>query len=253
MTSHPGIVVSATTWNLFHGRDHPRKGAVDARRSLLREFSEHLAGLSWDLALLQEAPPRWLRPLGQACRAHGALALTSRNELPWLRAALGDRWPDLIKSGDGGSNITLVRAPARIVAVERHRLAWRPERRSLLLTRVATPGGARLVVANMHLSVPATGQGHAELVRAAELAAGFAGDDPLILGGDLNLRPSQHAAAFEDVERRFGLAAPTPGRAIDHLLVRGLGVVERPHALKHDAGDLRLSDHAPVTGAFGMR
>ena len=245
--------MAALTWNLFHGRDHPRKGGADAERSLLPEFAGLLDGLSWDVALLQEAPPRWLEPLGRACRANGALGLTSRNELPWLRGAIAERLPDLIKSGEGGSNITLARAPARIEAVRRHRLARRPERRALLLTRVVTPAGARLAVANMHLSVPATGQGEGELLRAAELAVDFAGPDPLILGGDLNLRPAQHAHAFVEVERRFGLAAPTGPKAIDHLLVRDLEVVEPPHAVDRDAGPLRLSDHAPVTGAFSMR
>jgi endonuclease/exonuclease/phosphatase family metal-dependent hydrolase len=253
MTGHSGIVVAALTWNLFHGRDHPRKGGPDARRSLLAEFAAVLDGLPWEVALLQEAPPRWLDDLGRACRANGALGLTSRNELPGLRSAIADRFPDLIKSGEGGSNMTLVRAPARIEVVERHRLALRPERRALLLTRLATPAGARLSVANMHLSVPATGRGQAEVLRAAELAVAFAGDDPLILGGDLNLRPSQHAAAFEELERRYGLAAPTGPKAIDHLLVRGLTVVEPPHAAERTAGPLRLSDHAPVVASFGMR
>ena len=127
-----------------------------------------------------------------------------------------------------------MRAPSRIEAVERHRLALRPERRALLLTRVATPAARRLAVANMHLSVPSTGQGHDEVLRAAELAVAFAGGDPLILGGDLNLRPSQHAAAFEELERRFGLAAPTGPKAIDHLLVRGL---DRGREAARRAGD----------------
>ena len=253
MTRHPGIVVAVVTWNLFHGRDHPGKGMPDATDSLLPEFSEFLDGLPWEIALLQEAPPRWLDDLGRASRASGALGLTSRNELPSLRAAIADRLPDLIKSGEGGSNMTLARAPARIEVVERHRLAWRPERRALLLTRIAAPGGRSIAVANMHLSVPSTGQGHAEVVRAAELADAFAGGDPLILGGDLNLRPVHHAPAFEELERRFGLAAPTGPKAIDHLLVRGLEVVEKPRARKHAAGPLQLSDHAPVTAAFGMR
>ena len=253
MTSHQGIVVGALSWNLFHGRDHPREGWPDARRSLLSEFAALLDGMTWEIALLQEAPPRWLGHLGRAARANGALALTSRNELPWLRGAIADRFPDLIKSGEGGSNMTLVRAPARIEAVERNRLAWRPERRTLLLTRVVAPGGARLTIANMHLSVPSTGQGEAEALRAAELADVFAGGGPLIFGGDLNLRPVHHAHAFEELERRFGLAAPTGPEAIDHLLARGLDVVEAPTPLERGTGSLRLSDHAPVMAAFGMR
>ena len=253
MTSHPGIVVGALTWNLFHGRDHPREGEPDAKHSLLSEFAALLDGITWEIALLQEAPPRWLSHLGRAARANGALALTSRNELPWLRGAIADRFPDLIKSGEGGSNMTLVRAPARIEAVERHRLAWRPERRTLLLTRIAAPTGARLTVANMHLSVPSTGQGEAEVLRAAELAGALAAGGPVIFGGDLNLRPVHHAHAFEQLERRFGLGAPTGPKAIDHLLACGLDVVEAPTRPERTAGPLRLSDHAPVTAAFGMR
>ena len=105
----------------------------------------------------------------------------------------------------------------------------------------------------MHLSVPSTGQGPDEVLRAAELAVEFAGGDPLILGGDLNLRPSQHAGAFRELERRHGLAAPTGPKAIDHLLVRDLTVVEKPQPLDRMAGELRLSDHAPVAAEFGMR
>jgi len=264
MTSHPGIVVTSLTWNLFHGRDDPPSGSArhaDAKRSLLDEFATVLDGLPWDIALLQEAPPRWLAPLGRRCRAHGALALTSRNELPFLRAAIADRFPDLIKSNEGGSNMVLVRAPATIEAVERHTLARKPERRTLLLASLALPGVHRIAVANVHLSVPSTGQGEGELLAAAELAVRFAGDDPLILGGDLNLRPVQHAHAFAEAKRRFGLAAPTAPRAIDHLLVRGLEVVQAPHALEPEAREvkapdgrlLRLSDHAPVAGVFGVR
>ena len=256
--------MGALTWNLFHGRDHPPKGSAahgDAKHSLLDEFASMVDRLPWAIALLQEAPPRWLEPLGRRCRANGALALTSRNQLAPLRAWVADRFPDLIKSNEGGSNILLVRAPARIEAVERHTLARRPERRTMLLARVTWPGGRRLAVANMHLSVPNTEQGEAELLTASELAVEFAGADPLILGGDLNLRPVHHAHAFAEVRRRFCLEAPTGHRAIDHLLVRGLGVAEAPHALAPSAREVeapgglrfRLSDHAPVTGVFSMR
>ena len=75
------------------------------------------------------------------------------------------------------------------------------------------------------------------------------------------LRPVHHAHAFAEVQRRFGLEAPTGHKAIDHLLVRGLGVAEAPHALAPAAREVeapgglrfRLSDHAPVTGVFSMR
>src|SRR5918999_3045 len=97
MARHRGIVVGVLTWNLFHGRDFPpdpallswrsrllrstERGATHAQvnRPLLDEFSGWLADRPWELALLQEAPPRWLAELGRRCRADGAIALTSRN------------------------------------------------------------------------------------------------------------------------------------------------------------------------------
>ncbi len=56
------------------------------------------------------------------------------------------------------------------------------------------------------------------------------------------------------------LAAPTAPDAIDHLLVRGLDVSERPRRLAAERRELtdadglriRLSDHAPVSGAFAL-
>ncbi len=226
---------------------------------LLDEFTALLAAWRWQVALLQEAPPRWLRPLADGCRANGAGALTSRNLLAPIRAA---EWnPDLIASNEGGSNIVLVRAPARIVEVERVVLALRPERRRLLLVRVCMPDGRILAVANTHLSVPSTGRGHAEVLEAAEHAVRFSGDGPLLFGGDLNLRPAREPQAFDDLRERHGLAPATAAGSIDHLLARELDVIAPPRALPpadrevSEPGGLRLrlSDHAPVTGRFGVR
>ena len=67
----------AITWNLFHGRDHPpepelltwrsrllrntERGDAHAQvnRDLFEEFAATLAKAEWDVALLQESPPRW--------------------------------------------------------------------------------------------------------------------------------------------------------------------------------------------------
>lgn len=279
MASHRGIVVTALTWNLFHGRDHPpdnslftwrsrllrktEKGATHAQvnASLLDEFTALLASWDWQVALLQEAPPRWLRPLAVGCRANAAGALTSRNLLATVRAGAAEWNPDLVASNEGGSNIVLVRAPARIVEVERVVLARRPERRRLLLARVRMPDGSGLAVANTHLSVPSTGRGHAEAVKAAGHAVRFAAGEPLLFGGDLNLRPAREPQAFDDLRERHGLAPPTAAGSIDHLLGRGLDVIAPPRALLAEDREvpgpgglrLRLSDHAPVTGTFGVR
>lgn len=109
MASHQGIVVRALTWNLFSGRDHPPNDALRTWRSrilrvterddthaqvnrrLLPEFGGWLAARGWDVALLQEAPPTWLRPLAERCGASGAIALTSRNTFAFARAAIA-RW-----------------------------------------------------------------------------------------------------------------------------------------------------------------
>ncbi|MGI9081650.1 MAG: endonuclease/exonuclease/phosphatase family protein [Thermoleophilaceae bacterium] len=279
MASHSAIVVRALTWNLFHGRDHPPERSLSTWRSrllrrtelgnthaqvnapLLEEFTRLLAGWDWQVALLQEAPPRWLGPLGRRCGAGGVSALTSRNLLSPARSALAEWNPDLIGSGEGGSNIVLVRHPARIVAVERVTLALWPERRRLLLARVQTARGSRLAVANMHLSVPSTGRGPAEAMRAAALAARFAGGDPLLFGGDLNLRPAREPGVFDGLRDRHGLTQATSPQSIDHLLVRGLEVLAAPVSLVPEAREVdgpaglavRLSDHAPVTASFGVR
>ena len=266
------------TWNLYHGRDHPPERALLTWRSrllrraelgrthaqvnhpLLGAFSEVLAGWEWNVALLQEVPPRWLAPLCRACGAGGAGSLTSRNLFPSLRAALAEWNPDLIASNEGGSNVVLARPPLRIADVERVTLAKRPERRRMLLARVEGPGG-RLAVANMHLSASSTGRGSAEVLEAARRATAFADGDPLVFGGDLNLRPAREPAAFEALRERFELTRPTSPQAIDHLLARGFLPLEAPRALPPEAREVegpaglrvRLSDHAPVTASFGVR
>jgi endonuclease/exonuclease/phosphatase family metal-dependent hydrolase len=97
------------------------------------------------------------------------------------------------------------------------------------------------------------------VLRAARAATEFAGTAPLIFGGDLNLRPAEQPAVFERLREDFGLAAPTAPRAIDHLLTRGLEVIEAPaqwpperRELPLDGRALRLSDHAPVQARFAV-
>ena len=74
------------------------------------EFAAVLAREPWDLAFLQEAPPHWLRPLATRPARSGASALTSRNFGAFVRRAASPQWnPDLIASGEGGSNQILAR------------------------------------------------------------------------------------------------------------------------------------------------
>jgi endonuclease/exonuclease/phosphatase family metal-dependent hydrolase len=266
-------------WNLFHGRDSPPDKSlftlrsrllrrternathVQANRPLGDEFARVLDSAEWDIALLQEAPPRWRHALAERLGAESAIALTSRNSLPRLRTRLADWNPDLVASNDGGSNQLLVRRPWRIEGVREHTIARRPERRSMLFARLAGPSGAELAVANLHGSEEDVRAGGAQVLDAAERAMEWAGALPLVFGGDLNLRPSRQPEVFEELARRFGLGPPTAPDAIDHLLVRGLDVVEAPRrapprARELDAGDgrvMRLSDHAYVAATVGMR
>jgi endonuclease/exonuclease/phosphatase family metal-dependent hydrolase len=265
------VEVTAISWNLFHGRDFPPDPALRTRRSrllrvternathvqvnrdLLPEFSRLLAGARWDVALLQECPPGWWEPLARACGAEAHGVLTSRNSLAAVRAFAARLNPDLIASGEGGSNLTLVRG-GRIA--ERRELTihtGRPERRAMALTRT----GSDVCVANLHATNDRPELATEDVLRAAEAASEWADDAPLIFGGDLNLRPRESPALFAELVERFGLAASTAPDAIDHILVRRLEIVEAPcqwppeqRELRNDGRALRLSDHAPVEARF---
>ena len=263
------------SWNLYHGRDFPPDPALftwrsrllktternathaQVNRPLLDEFARVLDGFDWDVALLQEVPPRWFRELCVRTRSHGALVRTSRNWCPAIQRPLADWNPDLLASSEGGSNQILVRAPGRVLERRRLTLTHRPEQRRMQWARLELPEG-RVCVANLHASAGLPERAAAEVVRAAEHAVAWSEQDPLIFGGDLNLRPARSPEPFEELRERMRLAAPTAPDAIDHLLVRGLEVIERPRRLAPERRELiesdrlriRLSDHAPVYGAF---
>lgn len=276
------------SWNLFHGRDHAPDSSLHTWRSrltgrterdathaqvnrdLLEEFASVLGGAEWDVALLQECPPRWAESLADACRAEAHLVLTSRNlpgPLGSLQRAAATRSPDLVGSWEGGSNLTLARgAPGTPIIRERRELTLtrRPETRRMAFT-ILRDG---LCVANLHASVPRP-DAEADVRAAARVASEWARDSPLVFGGDLNLRPSSSPQVFDELATDLGLAAPTAPDAIDHVLARGLGVASPPTTWKperrevpdrdedHDrVGDtslrIRLSDHPPVEATFSF-
>jgi endonuclease/exonuclease/phosphatase family metal-dependent hydrolase len=245
------------SWNLYHGRDFPPdppSGHVDVNRPLLDEFATVLDRLEWDVAFLQEAPPRWFVQLQRRTGSTGARVLTSRNSFGWLRRKLADWNPDLIKSQEGGSNQLLVRSPDGIAEHHPVLLARWPERRKLQWARL----DSGVCVANLHASAGRPAKAAAEVLRAASLSVGWSESRPLVFGGDLNLRPAREAQPFEELRERFELGDPTGPDAIDHLLARGLTVAEPPRRLAPEERELtdadgrliRLSDHAPVVAEF---
>lgn len=278
------VEIRALNWNLFHGRDAPPEAELRTWRSRLlriterdaghahvnRDLREHfaatIADAEWDVALLQECPPRWAEALATRCAAEPHLELTSRN-IPLLgpvQGWLADLSPDLIASWEGGCNLTLVRSTrldAPAIAERRvHELTRRPERRAMAFSRLRTG----ICIANLHASGNRE-LAEREVAEAARVAVDWAGADPLIFGGDLNIRPAGSRPAFEALEREHALLAPTAGTAIDHLLVRGLRVLSPPRQWPPEAREvpdptarpgapslpIRLSDHAPVVATFG--
>jgi endonuclease/exonuclease/phosphatase family metal-dependent hydrolase len=204
------------TWNLKHGRAEPSAG-----RNLFEEFAAALEGWEWDVALLQEVPPWWPALLSSRLQVEQRLVLTSRNALLPVRRAIAIRWPDLIKSNGGGANAILVRGLGIVEHRIRRLCVW-PERRWVHGVRMGTGVWA----ANMHGGGP---------IRDAQLAGAtalrWAGEAPLVLGGDFNIR---HLTLD-------GLTY-AGGHGVDQVFVRGLQA--GPGAEVLDRG--RLSDHAPV-------
>ena len=264
------------SWNLYHGRDFPPDPAlftlrsrllrrternathVQVNRPLLEEFISVLDGLEWDVALLQEAPPRWFDELLRRTGSVGVRTLTSRNVVPSVQGALADWNPDLIASWEGGSNQILARPGGRILEHRELTIARRPERRRMHWARLELPGGGPLCVANLHASAGRPAQAAVEVVAAAVAAVGWSGAAPLVFGGDFNLRPQAQPEPFALLEQRFGLGEPTAPDAIDHVLVRGLEIAEASRRLpaerreltEPDGRRLRLSDHRLIAAKF---
>jgi endonuclease/exonuclease/phosphatase family metal-dependent hydrolase len=221
--------VRVLSWNLFHGRSVPPAG-----RALANEFAAKLAAWDWDVALLQEVPPWWPAQLARSAGAQKRTVLTSRNALLPLRRALAVRCPDLIKSNGGGANAIL----SRLEIAEHRALRLRtwPERRVAQLAKL----GDGTIVVNFHASarVPLAEE---ELERLWDRALAWAGDGPLVLGGDLNLRsPHRPGTGILHVAQRD----------VDHIFVRQLRPVGRAALLDRraalPAGSVELSDHPPL-------
>jgi endonuclease/exonuclease/phosphatase family metal-dependent hydrolase len=212
------------TWNLFHGRSLPNAG-----RDLYPDFAAALAGWDWDVALLQEVPPWWPAKLGTACAAVERHALTSRNLLLPIRRCLATQFPDVIKSNGGGCNAILVRAGG-IHAHAVRRLRLHPERR--VAHGVKLDDGSWVV--NLHATVHDADKAREDVVLAARSALEWSAGQPVILGGDLNVRTIT-IDGFTALARHD----------VDWILGHGSTRASEPEVLERDT----LSDHAPVAVA----
>ena len=270
-----GLTLRLLSWNLFHGRDAPPGefdrglgwlvgGRPEARgdyvllnRPLGSEFGAVLGAIEWDVALLQEVPPRWAESLAGATGSKAHFVPTARNWMSPLTGPVWSRRPHLAGSWEGGGNMVLVRdRSGLVVSGSAHLVLTRlPERRVVQLVRFGD--GPDLY--NLHAS---TGPERAarDVLAAARFAVTRSGGRPFVLGGDLNCRPAA-GRPFTELSGQFGLSAPPPGMsgAIDHLLARGLEVIEPPRALPPERREVvdgrsgrlvRLSDHPPVVALF---
>jgi len=209
------------TWNLFHGRSVP-----ETRGPLFDEFAATLVSWDWHVALLQEVFPWWPPMLAGRCGAEQRAARTSRNLFLPVTRWIADRRPDLIKSWGGGSNAILVRERA-ILDHRRLSLRRRPERRVVHAVRL----DSGLWVANLHASSHGEDPAVGDVALARSTALSWAGEAPLLLGGDFNVRSPQMPG--------FTHAA---GGRIDHVYSRGAEPAGPGIVLEHGI----LSDHPPV-------
>jgi endonuclease/exonuclease/phosphatase family metal-dependent hydrolase len=227
-----GVRLRVLTWNLMHGRAVGGQGADAPERfgrDLIAEFSDALEGWEWDVALLQEVPPWWPAMLARRLDAEYRMVLTSRNGLLAVRRAIAIRWPDLIKSNGGGANAILVRHD-RIVSHCTQRLCRWPERRWVHGVQLASG----VWLANLHATAHDTDAAWRDGRAAAATSHRWAAGNPLVLGGDFNLR-----------EPAFDGMARVASRDVDHLFVAGLEGDGEAEVLERDV----LSDHPPLVAS----
>ena len=235
-------VLRVASWNLFHGRAVP-----PVRRDLLGDYAAALAGADWDLCGLQEVPPWWARPLAEAAGASGSVVRTSllRGTLPAAQRAFGASDPERLGVRGAAVNVLLVRPTAgRIVGQRSAALRRAPQRRTVHAVRIARPAGGAFWAANVHAHNRPADAAERDVVAALTHVRAWAGDEPAILVGDLNLDTTA-ARLVAARERLVWLA----GQRVDHVLGTpgtsspGQSVAFRPRTLDRSAV---LSDHRLV-------
>jgi endonuclease/exonuclease/phosphatase family metal-dependent hydrolase len=212
--------VLVLTWNLYHGRADPPAG-----RDLFEDFAHRIATWAWDVALLQEVPPWWPRPLAERAGASMRMNITGRVLLPAAQRALADRWPDLMKSWGGGANAILVRG-ARVQAHRTCILRHLPERRRMHAVRLEDGTW----VGNLHAQTRPRPRPERDIaIAASALARWSAGAKRVVLGGDYNIPDP----VIDWLPHRAG-------HGVDH--VRATVALSKPEILEAAP----LSDHPPL-------
>jgi endonuclease/exonuclease/phosphatase family metal-dependent hydrolase len=205
------------TWNLFHGNTDP-----PGRRAYLRQMIELVTRDRPDVVCLQELPVWSLARLATWSGMHAVGAVARRPRLRRGARALTGVHHGLLRSaftGEAGAILTGRRASDLGATV----VGEAPLRR--VAHAVELDG---VTVVNFHVDGD-----REQLDRVLALAGARA-----VVAGDTNLRG---AAAH-------GFSPPLAG-SIDQIYVRGLAIVEPPHAwpVERRTLDRRvLSDHAPV-------
>ena len=88
--------------------------------------------------------------------------------------------------------------------------------------RLELPEG-QVCAANLHASAGLPERAATEVVRAAEHAIAWSDGDPLVFGGDLNLRPRRNPEPFEELRERCSSPLrrpPTPSTTSSYAVSR---------------------------------
>lgn len=240
------MTLRVATWNLFHGQTSPPDG-----RDHFEDFAGALDAASWDVCALQEVPPWWAADLGERCGASVRVVRSSlmRALLPALQFGVDRRRPGLLGTAGAAVNVLLVRPSAgRITAHRRERVRRLPQRRTVHAVRIEPVSATVLWVANVHCHNRPVQAAADDTARALAIASAWAGGEPVVLAGDLNV----DAALAERIAGAAGFGV-LAGYRVDHVL--GCGVEPRGESSATrvpapDAGDniiRTLADHRLVT------
>ncbi len=240
------------SFNILHGRS-PVDDRVDVDR-----FAAAVKGLDADVLALQEVDRNQPRSghadlTGVAAEAMGAVdhlfvaALAGTPGATWM-AATGEEQPDSAAYGIALLSRRPITAwqvvrlgkpptpvPMRFSGSVRPQLV-RDEPRVAVVGTVETPRGP-VAVANTHLSFVGLWGG----VQLRRLLKAVAGQDPLLVLGDLNmpLARARSLSRLRPLVQAPTFPAQAPREQLDHVLARGaVGTVEGSGAV-----ELPLSDH----------